>query len=107
MTNKTGRRQRRRYSQAFKLEAVRLAQEGDRSLAQLERDLGLSSALLGRWVREYEEEGEAAFLQQRSASDKARIRELERQLADAKEERDILKKAVAIFSQPKDSGSSS
>ena len=62
---------------------------------------------MSRWVRAYEAEGEEAFLQQHTASHQARIRELERQLARMAEERDILKKAVAIFSRAKDNGSSS
>jgi len=107
MTKNNAPRKKRRFTQEFKLEAVRLAQSSGQSLAKVERDLGLSVGLLGRWVREFETEGQEAFLQQRSAGQQARIRELERRLAAVEEERDILKKAVAIFSQPKGNGSNS
>jgi transposase len=107
MVKVKARRKKRQFTQAFKLEAVRLAQTSGQSVAKVERDLDLSVGLLGRWVREFETEGQEAFLQQRSAGHQARIRELERRLALAEEERDILKKAVAIFSRPKDNGSNS
>lgn len=96
------KRQRRWFSREFKLEAVRLAKKSEQSLAQLERDLGLPSALLGRWVREFDEEGEEAFLERRRQSEQAKIRELERRISDLEEEREILKKAVAIFSRAKE-----
>ena len=107
MEKRKARQPRRRFTQEFKLEAVRLTRESGQSMARIERDLGLSVGQLNRLVRAYEAEGEEAFLQQRTASQQARIRELERQLARMAEERDIQKKAVAIFSRAKDNGSSS
>ena len=107
MEKRKSRQPRWRFSREFKLEAVRLTRESGQSMAKIERDLGLSVGQLNRWVRVYEAEGKEAFLQQRPASQQARIRELERQLARMAEERDILKKAVAVFSRPKDNGSSS
>lgn len=96
------KRIRRTFTQEFKLEAVRLAKSSGQSLAKTERDLGLSSALLGRWVKEYEQKGEEAFLSHsRSKAEKAKFRELERRIVVLEEEREILKKAVAIFSQEK------
>ena len=96
-------RKRRMFTQEFKLDAVRLATASGQSLAKIERDLGLSSALLGRWVKEYEQKGEEAFLNhRRTKTEKARVRELERRIAVLEEEREILKKAVAIFSQEKE-----
>jgi transposase-like protein len=58
-------------------------------------------------VNQVAEEGEEAFVGERASSERARIRELERRLAAVEEERDILKKAVAIFSRPKESGTHS
>ena len=97
------RRKRRLFTQAFKLEAVQLAKTSGQSLAKLERDLDLSVGLLGRWVKEYERQGEETFLNQHpSKTEKARVRELQRRIAVLEEEREILKKAVAIFSQEKE-----
>jgi transposase len=96
------RRKRRTFTREFKVEAVRLAKSSGQALAKLERDLDLSEGVLGRWMREAEVVGEQAFRNpSQGEADKVKIRELERQLATVAEERDILKKAVAIFSQPK------
>ena len=95
------RRVRRTFSREFKLDAVRLARNSGLPLRQVEEDLGLSSALLGRWVQEFNERGEEAFTAPANHVENVRIRELERRIAVLEEERAILKKAVAIFSQPK------
>ncbi len=72
------KRKRRSFTQGFKLEAVRLAMTSGPSLGKIEHDLGLSSALLGRWVKEYEQKCEEAFLShQRTQTEKVKIRELE------------------------------
>jgi transposase-like protein len=63
--------------------------------------LGLSVGQLGRWLQETEARGEAAFSEPGEQTAQVRIRELERRVAALEEEREILKKAVAIFSQAK------
>ncbi len=52
---------RRSFSKEFKLEAVRLVIEVGDSIARVSRDLGIRSALLGRWKQEYEEDQGNAF----------------------------------------------
>ena len=84
-----------------KVEAVELAKTSGMSQRQVERELGLSSGQIGHWMRELAEQGEAAFQEAGDGAAKVRIRELERRVAALEEEREILKKAVAIFSQPK------
>ena len=92
---------RRTYTREFKLEAVHLLETSGRSAAQLERELGIGSGCLSRWKREFAEEGENAFPGHgRLAPDQERIRQLERENEILRQERDILKKAVAIFSHP-------
>ena len=92
---------RRTYTREFKLEAVRLLETSDKSAAQLERELGIGGGGLSRWKREFAEEGENAFPGHgRLAPEQERLRELERENEILRQERDILKKAVAIFSHP-------
>jgi transposase len=92
---------RRSYTREFKLEAVHLLETSGRSAAQLERELGIGSGCLSRWKQEFAEEGEHAFPGHgRLAPDQERIRQLEQENAILRQERDILKKAVAIFSHP-------
>ena len=92
---------RRSYTREFKLEAVHLLETSGRSAAQLERELGIGSGCLSRWKQEFAEEGEHAFPGHgRMAPDQERIRQLEQENALLRQERDILKKAVAIFSHP-------
>ena len=92
---------RRTYSSEFKREAVELAIQSGKPMAAIERDLGLSKGLLKQWLRAAKADGEEAFPGHgRLKADDERVRQLERELALVKEERDILKKAVVIFSQP-------
>jgi len=93
---------RRKYSEEFKLEAVRLARESGRASSDVAEDLGIRADMLRRWVREKEKEGEDAFRGSgKLRTEEDEIRKLKRELDRVKEERDILKKAVAIFSDKK------
>jgi len=90
---------RRTYTREFKLEAVRLWQTSGKSAAQIERDLGIGGGCLYRWKRKLAEEGENAFPGHgRLTPEQERVRQLEREVEILRQERDILKKAVAIFS---------
>jgi len=92
---------RKNYTREFKLEAVRLLETSGKSAAQIERDLGIGSGCLSRWKREFAEEGKNAFSGHgRLAPDQEHIRQLERENEILRQERDVLKKAVAIFSHP-------
>lgn len=89
---------RRTYPRAFKLEAVQLAQSSGKSTSQLEADLGITPGLLNKWKRQLSQEGEEAFRGQgRQSSAEEDLRQLRRENALLKQERDILKKALAIF----------
>lgn len=93
-------KERRTYPSEFKREAVNLAQTSGKTMAELERELGLSKGILKQWVRAAQADGEQAFPGHgHLKADEERVRQLERELAIVKEERDILKKAIAIFSQ--------
>lgn len=92
---------RKTYSREFKLEALRLLETSGKTARQLERELGVGASCLSRWKWEERQEGEQAFPGQgRLPEEQERIRQLERELEAVRQERDILKKAVAIFSHP-------
>jgi transposase len=74
--------------------------EEKRKLAAVARDLGISESLLYRWRDEFRESESEAFPGQgHMSSEQEELRRLRRQLADVTEERDILKKALAVFSR--------
>lgn len=92
---------RKQYSREFKLEAVGLVIRGEKAATVIARDLGIGVSLLYRWKRDYLEDKDHSFpgtghLQN---PEDERVRTLERELRDLKEERDILKKVVSIFSK--------
>jgi len=92
---------RRQYSREFKREAVELLETSGKSASELERELGIGKGNLWRWKREVTADGKDAFPGHgRLATEQERLRQLERELEIVRQERDILKKAVAIFSRP-------
>ena len=88
---------RRKYDDAFRAEALRLAKES-RSTAQAARALGISSHLLYTWQQEAKNVGNKKSAL--TASELVEFRRLQKANARLEQERDILKKALAIFSQP-------
>jgi transposase len=93
--------ERKTYTREFKIEAVRLLKRSGRSQEAIARELGTSSSSLSRWKKKYGEDGEDAFPGHGNLTpEKERIRQLERENEILRQERDILKKAVAIFSRP-------
>jgi transposase len=92
----------RTYTEEFKLEALELLKTSGKSAAQIERDLGITKGLLMKWRDRYQmkpAQGEMKLVPSDLAAAQAEVRQLRRQLAVAEQERDILKKAVSIFSQ--------
>ena len=92
---------RKTYTREFKLEAVRLLSRGDRPAADIARELGIKRNQLYKWQEQMEARGEASFPGRgRPSSDKdAEIARLKKELEQAKEERDILKKAAQYFAR--------
>ena len=91
---------KRQYTGEFKREVLAMAAKGEKSISELERDLGITAGLVYKWRRRYrfDEKGEAlAPSEEREAA--AEIRRLKRELEVVRQERDILKKAIQIFSQ--------
>jgi len=92
---------RRIYNREFKQEAIQLAISQNGNVSAVARNLGISQNLLNRWVREYKADRNYAFPGNGKLKAPAEeLRQLRKELADTKLERDILKKALAIFSKP-------
>jgi transposase len=91
---------RRKYTREFKIEAVQLSEESDRPIIDLANDLGIHPNTLYKWRKQLLEYGEESFPGhgKMKASDEE-VRRLRRELARAREERDILEKAIAFFAR--------
>jgi len=97
------KRGRREYDKEFKREAVRLVTEEGRKASEVERNLGIGKSTVSRWVREMSGDPEYAFPSKgRLKAPDDEIRKLQRENERLRRERDILKKAVAIFSKDPD-----
>jgi transposase len=88
------------YSREFKLEAVRLSETTEKSVAQIARELGIPERVLYRWRRQLREEPEQAFPGKGHQSElEEEIRRLRRELERVQQEREILKKTLGIFTR--------
>jgi len=97
------RKARTQFTREFKLEAVRLMDEGKKPSADLARELGIRRNQLYKWKENFDKKGKAAFpgAGRRSGSETQaeEIAKLKRELAQSKEEVEILKKAAAFFAK--------
>jgi len=90
----------RKYDREFKVEAVRLAQEEGTTATEVEKRLGIGKGMISRWKRQLAQQGEDAFPGKgHLPAQEEELRQLRRELGRVTRERDILKKAVAIFSE--------
>src|SRR4051812_48681648 len=92
-------RKLRVYDKEFKLNAIKLYLDGDRSYDEISQELGIPSTTLVGWVYTHKKNGKAAFPGKGNIKESdIEIVQLRKKLAIAEEERDILKKALGIFS---------
>ena len=86
----------RKFSPEFREEAARMVVETSRPIADVARELGINETTLGNWVRAYRKKhaGDEPPLQ---LSERARLRELERENRELEMENEFLKKAAAYF----------
>jgi transposase len=92
-------RTRRRYTEEFKREAVRLVRESAHPVAQVARDLGISDNVLYRWTAQHRQaaaHGTTRVAQRAEAEELTRVK---RELARVTQERDFLKRAAAFFAR--------
>jgi transposase len=88
----------KKYSKEFKLEALSLAEQV--GSAQAARSLGIPANMVYRWRQEQKQSGEEAFRGNGNmTAQEAELVRLRREVANLKEDREILKKALEIFSQ--------
>jgi transposase len=92
-------RKRRRFSEEFKIEAVRMVLEQGRDLFQVSEDLEIRPDMLRKWIKKFESDGKHGFPGSgRMKPEDEEMRRLRREVERLRMERDILKKAVAICS---------
>jgi transposase len=93
------KRTRRAFTREFKLETVRLLTEGGKSVEEVSDELAIDAGVLRRWLREFAGRGrdgrELAPAGARTLEEE--VRQLRRENALLRQERDILKKAAAYF----------
>ena len=92
---------RKIYDAVFKRKAVELSQERP-NISELARELGVRVTLLYKWRKEQEEFGAGSFPGKghlKLSPEQEKIHLLEKKLKDVELERDILKKAIGIFSK--------
>jgi transposase len=93
-------KKRKTYTREFKVETVKLITERGESVSQVALDMGIHENTLYKWVRMLSAKPEEAFPGKgHMVSDAEELRQLKRENERLKMERDILKKAMAIFSQ--------
>lgn len=86
------------YSEEFKQDVLAMVAAGKSSAAEIERDLGLTKGIIYKWQERYQVKNGELKASAESA-EQAEIRRLKRELEIAKQERDILKKALQVFSK--------
>ena len=93
-------KKRRIYTKEFKKESVRLIVEEGRRISELSRELGISASLLRNWVRQSKADKIEPFPGKGCLSpEDEELRQLRRENKRLRMEHEILKKAVAIFSE--------
>jgi len=93
---------RKNYTKEEKLEIVKLSLNEDQQIKELADRFEVSKTVIYNWRREYLKNKEVAFPGKGNkvmTDSERKIYELEKELRETKLERDILKKAVGIFSR--------
>ena len=90
-------KKRRKYSKEFREDVLNMLKTGEKNVPTLSKELGIAEQVIYRWYGKSKKE-EQTETSKFSDKDKE-IMELRAKLAEVTEERDILKKAVSIFSK--------
>ena len=98
------RNKKKRFDREFKMSAVKMVTEGGHPAAEVARGLGIHPNQLYNWKRKFSDTGEKAFPGKGHLTELSALR---RKLREVEMERDILKKAVGIFSKQTENGSAS
>lgn len=90
--------ERRKYTEEFKREAVRLMESSGKAIAELARDLGINDNNLYRWRGLYGSQAQDST-NGSVVEMEAELKRLRREVEVLRQERDILKKAMSIVSR--------
>ena len=91
---------RKTYSKEFKLDAIALVREQNYSTAEAARNLEVTPQILGRWIKEAENDDGHAFRGNgKLTPEQEEIRKLKAQVKRSEMEREILKKATVFFAK--------
>jgi transposase len=94
------KKEKRYFSREFKRDAVELVVKKGKSASKVARDLDIHPNLIHLWRRRYFDDGKDAFVGKGNLKpEDAKLKQLQKELDDVKEERDILKKALSVFSR--------
>jgi transposase len=97
------RKKTQSYSESFRREAVRLADQPDRTATDVAQELGIHVGQIYNWRTQFNKLSKKQFTvadgTNYSKEELAEIRKLKKEIADLKEERDFLKKATAYFAK--------
>ena len=92
---------KKKYDKEFKLNAIRFYEESGKKLSEVEKELGIGMGNLSRWRRDLEKEKAEAFRGNGNMTEEQKeLYRLRREIEILKEEREILKKVVGMFSKP-------
>jgi transposase len=92
--------EKKKYSKEFKLDAISLVKDQGYTRIEAAESLGLQRQMLGRWIKEYENEGKEPFKGQgKLSAEQLELRRLKEEVRRLKMEKEILKKAAVFFAQ--------
>jgi len=85
---------RRRFTEEFKAETVKLVKQSDRSMSSLAMELGINAKSIGEWVRRSDEAGNPI-----EEDERAELKRLRKENQELRMEKEILRKATAFFAK--------
>ena len=93
------KKKRRSFAPEFKADAVQLCATGERTVAQVAVDLGLTESALRSWVKTAEANAAPASASALTTAERSELADLRRRVKRLQMEREILKKAAAFFAK--------
>ena len=95
-----GKRKRNNRTEEFKREAVRLLENrGERTVADVAASLGVAENLLHAWKRKFGSATEQVRRERGGETPEDELKRLRREVTQLRQERDVLKKSVAVFAR--------
>lgn len=90
-------KKRTHYTREYKEDVVNMIKTGDRTVPEIAKELDIASGILYRWYREF---SNSSNVEKKKITEQDKeLSNLRKKLAEVEEERDILKKAISIFSK--------